>query len=112
MKEFVKKYVDTESKNPKEVAFAKVVKEAKCNVCHKGKKKKDMNPYGVELKKLLDKKTDKKDIKKIQAALEKVAGMKSDPKAEKAPTFGELIQQRKLPGGKPQTKAGKKPAAK
>lgn len=101
MKEFVKTYVDEESKDSQEAAFAKVVTEAKCHVCHKGKSKKDMNPYGAELKKLLDKKTDKKDIKKINAALEKVAAMKSDTKDEKAPTFGDLIKEHKLPGGKP-----------
>jgi len=35
--------------------FAAAVKEAKCNVCHAGKKKADRNAYGAELAKLLDK---------------------------------------------------------
>jgi hypothetical protein len=36
-----------------------------------------------------------------QAALNKVAGLKSDPKDPKSPTFGESIKAGKLPGGEP-----------
>ena len=101
MKEFTAKYVNKESTDPKDQAFASAVKSAKCYVCHKGKKKKDRNVYGDALSKLLDKKKDKKNKEKIRSALEKVAKLKSDPKDEKSPTFGELIEQGKLPGGKP-----------
>lgn len=76
-------------------AFAELVKSAKCNVCHEGKSKKNRNAYGEKLSELLDKKADKKDVDKIRASLEKVAGMKSP----EGPTFGELIAEGKLPGG-------------
>lgn len=97
-KEFMKHYkVDKESKEKTD--FAKAALEAKCYVCHQGKKKKHRNRYGAELSKLLDKKKDKKDKKKIIEAIEKVAKMHIDAKDEKSPTYGELIKAGKLPGG-------------
>ncbi len=97
-KEFMKLYkVDKESEEKTD--FAKAVLEAKCYTCHQGKKKKHRNRYGAELSKLLDKKKDKKDTKKIIEALEKVAKMPSDAKDKKSPTFGDLIKAGKLPGG-------------
>ena len=97
-KEFETKYVKAEPATPEEQALSAAVKEAKCNVCHVGTKKKDKNNYGLALDELLDKKTDAKDAAKIQEALEKVAAMKSDPNDAASPTFGELILQGKLPG--------------
>jgi hypothetical protein len=76
-----------------------VTKKVKCFICHQGKSKKNHNPYGIHLVKLLDKKEDKKDTKKIKAALEKVGKLHSDPKDDKSPTYAELIAQSKLPGG-------------
>ncbi|MBI3838144.1 MAG: hypothetical protein HY288_09465 [Planctomycetia bacterium] len=98
-KEFENKYVKKESTNDSEKALAAAVAKVKCNVCHMGKTKKVRNEYGKALDELLDKKTDIKDIPKIQAALEKVAGMKSNPNDPSSPTFGELLEQGKLPGG-------------
>ena len=98
-KEFENKYVKKEPANDSEKALAAAVAKVKCNVCHAGKTKKERNEYGKALKGLLDKKTDIKNIPKIQKALETVAGMKSDPKDPSSPTFGELIEQGKLPGG-------------
>jgi cytochrome c553 len=99
-KEFVKKYVKADAADGPDKAFAEAVKTANCNVCHAGKtNKKTRNEYGKALDELLDKKADIKNTEKIQEALEKVAGMKSDPKNSNSPTFGELIQQGKLPGG-------------
>jgi hypothetical protein len=96
---FMKEYIT----NHKDKEYAKYVKtEAKCNICHRGKvnpKNIHHNAYGKELVKLLDAKKDAKDQKKIQAALQKVAKMHSDPKDEKSPTYGELIAASKLPGG-------------
>ena len=100
-KEFILKYVKKESEDPKEQEFAKTVKEAKCHVCHKGKKKKNFNVYGAALSELLDKKKDKKDKKKIIESLDTVSKQKSDPKDDKSKTFGELIAEKELPGGKP-----------
>lgn len=95
--EFYKLYVNDHS--DKEFS-AYVKKEAKCNICHQGKKPgPHHNAYGKQLAELLDAKTDKKDKKKIAEALAKVAEMHSDPEDDKSPTFGELIADSKLPGG-------------
>lgn len=79
--------------------LAAAVETAKCNVCHKGKKKTDRNAYGEALAKLLDKKADKDDVEKIRKALETVANESSNPDDPAAPTFGDLIEEGKLPGG-------------
>jgi len=97
--EFKAVYVKADSADPAEKALATEVETAKCNVCHVGKSKKDRNAYGHALADLLDKKEDAKDVAKIRAALEKVAGMPSDPAQPDSATFGALIKQGKLPGG-------------
>jgi hypothetical protein len=79
--------------------LAAEVEKAKCNVCHVGKKKTDRNAYGHALAELLDKKTDKDDVEKIRKALETVANESSNPDDPAAPTFGDLIEAGKLPGG-------------
>ena len=79
--------------------LAAAVETAKCNVCHKGKSKKDRNAYGEALAKLLDKKEDKDNVEKIREALATVAKESSDPANADAPTFGALIEAGKLPGG-------------
>ena len=92
-KQFFAKYADTDSE------FSDLAKEAKCFVCHQGKKsKKNRNAYGQALHEHIGKK-DRKDEEKILAALETVAAEKSDPEDESSPTFGELIAEGKLPGG-------------
>jgi hypothetical protein len=83
----------------KDKEFVKSVTDAKCHICHVGKKRTDRNVYGEQLAKLLDKTKDKANKKKIREALEKVAAMPSDPKNEESPTFGELIHAGDLPGG-------------
>jgi hypothetical protein len=98
--EFKSKYVKKDSKEKKDQEFTKLVTEAKCNLCHLGKSKKDRNPYGVELSKLLDKKADKDNKDKIQSVLAKVEKLPVNPKDKKSPTFGDLIKAGKLPGGK------------
>lgn len=96
--EFMKLYkVDKSAADKSD--FAEAVLDAKCYTCHQGKKKKDRNPYGMELAVLLDKKKDAKNPKKIIEALEKVAKVHVDPKDEKSPTYGDLIKAGKLPGG-------------
>lgn len=107
-KEFEAKYVKADPSTPEEKALAAAVGQAKCNVCHVGKKKKDRNAYGEALSVLLDKKKDMKDKAKIQAALDKVAAMKSNPDDPGSPTFGELIEQGKLPGGEETAQASAK----
>jgi hypothetical protein len=99
--QFDVKYVKKDSKDVKQKAFAEIVAEVKCNLCHQGKSKKDRNPYGQELAKLLDKKADMKNVEKIKKVLDQVAKLKFNPKDKKSLTFGELIAAGKLPGGKP-----------
>jgi hypothetical protein len=79
--------------------LAAEVETAKCNVCHKGKSKKDHNAYGDALAKLLDKKADKENKDKIREALAAVAKESSDPENASAVTFGALLEEGKLPGG-------------
>jgi predicted Ser/Thr protein kinase len=79
--------------------LAAEIEAAKCNVCHKGKNKKDRNAYGEALAKLLDKKEDKDNKQKIREALETVAKESSNPADAAAPTFGALLDEGKLPGG-------------
>jgi hypothetical protein len=97
---FLKEYIN----DHKDKDFAKMVKtKARCHSCHRGKKVvKDHcfhNEFGKHLIALLDPKKDAKDVDKIKAALEKVVNMRSDPKDENSPTYGELLEQGKLPGG-------------
>ena len=77
--------------------LAAAVAEAKCNVCHVGKSKKDRNVYGQAIGGKLEKNT--KDADAIRKALDAVAAMSSDPANPVAPTFGDLIAEGKLPGG-------------
>lgn len=94
MKQFQVIYIAEDNSDPAVLEFAKAVETAKCNICHKGKSKKDRNPYGEELSKLLDKKDDAKNDPKIQEALKSVEDKKADG-AEL--TYGELIKQGALP---------------
>ncbi len=96
-KVFVKEYIQ-DHKDKEYAEFVK--KKAKCFVCHQGKKKKHHNEFGEHLEDLLDKKKHKKDKAKVNEALKKVLAMHSDPKNKKSPTYLELIQKSKLPGGK------------
>jgi hypothetical protein len=61
------------------------------------KSKKLRNAYGQALDELLDREADADNKAKIDAALDKVAGMKCDPKDSKSGTFGDRIKQGKLP---------------
>ncbi|MFM7206711.1 MAG: hypothetical protein ACKO4T_08590 [Planctomycetaceae bacterium] len=97
IKQFADEFKATYVKDGTPLAAA--VDEAKCNVCHVGKSKKDRNAYGNALAERLDKKDDKVNKEKIQKALDDVAALSSDPAKPDAPTFGELIAAGKLPGG-------------
>ena len=96
-KEFEKMYLTDKSSED----FKKTVKSNKtgCFVCHQGKKRKNNNPYGAELAKLLDKKKHARDKEAIAAALKKVEPIRSKKDDKKSPTYGELIKDNKLPGG-------------
>jgi hypothetical protein len=112
-KEFQKRYITP--KTDKEFAELAMDKKISCLLCHQGKKRKNHNPYGKHLVKLLDKKKDRKDVEKIVAALKKIEKMHSDPKDDKSLTYGELIKANKFPGGsledlKKEPKAEDKPS--
>lgn len=95
--EFDHLYVKKDATNGTEKALADAVKKVKCNVCHVGKDKKQLNDYGKALGELLDKKADKKNKEKILQALEKVGGMHSDPAKPDSPTYGDRIKNGELP---------------
>ena len=95
--EFDHLYVKADSTDEKDKAFAESVKKVKCNLCHVGKNKKDLNAYGKALGELLDKKADKKNKEKIQQALETVGGMHTDSTKPDSPTYGDRIKNHELP---------------
>jgi hypothetical protein len=106
-KEWVAKYTKPDSADEQDKVYAKLITEkVKCGVCHMGNDKKVRNAYGTQLSMLVKKDNFKaerlqaepdKCKAEIIAALDAVAAMKSGD--DKSPTFGELIAQRKLPGG-------------
>ena len=94
---FQAKYVKPESTQANDVALATAFRQASCAVCHAGgANKKIRNDYGKQLAKLVSKQ-DKKNRAKIQAALDAVAKLKSNPSDAGSPTFGEKIANGKLP---------------
>ena len=87
--EFKQKYLGEDSK------MAKALGEtSSCNVCHVGANKKKRNDYGAAFQKVLKKNGGQAAIVE---ALDKVAKQRSKPKDDKSPTFGELIEEGKLP---------------
>ena len=87
--EFKQKYLGEDTKMAKALG-----KDSSCNVCHVGMNKKKRNDYGAAFQKLLKKKGGQPAIVE---ALEKVAKQRSNPKDDKSPTFGELIEEGTLP---------------
>ncbi|MGE4001248.1 MAG: hypothetical protein AB7I48_13620 [Planctomycetaceae bacterium] len=76
--------------------YEKLAEEAKdCGVCHggeKGKDKKQLSDYAMELKKALDAKN-VKEAEKIDAAFDKAA----EKKCGEDKTYGDLLKDGKLP---------------
>jgi predicted adenine nucleotide alpha hydrolase (AANH) superfamily ATPase len=108
-KVFEEKYVGDKSTDVQKSIAAHIERVEKCNVCHDPRKddsgkasKKNRNPYGEALAKLLTK-DDKKDTKKITESLGKV----EKEKVEKAKQlFGELLKEGKLPFEYPASEVG------
>ena len=92
--QFTEMYVTDETSEE----YTKLVKKARCYVCHQGRNKKNHNPYGEALEEFLSK-GDAKDTEKIVDALKKVGEMNSDADDKESPTYDELIAEGKLPGG-------------
>ncbi|MBM4091699.1 MAG: hypothetical protein FJ276_20070 [Planctomycetes bacterium] len=88
----------------KDSKIAQAAEEAKCDVCHYGKKKKDRNDFGVAVSKYF-KKTDydslKDDKEKLKAAIETALKKAEAEKSVSGKTFAELIKEGKLPGTPP-----------
>ena len=75
----------------------KPAETAKCTICHFGKEKKNRNDYGKTVQKALG--AEKVMVKaKIVDAFKKAAGEKSSVEGK---TFGDLINEGKLPGKAP-----------
>lgn len=71
----------------------------RCFACHQGKKRKNHNPFGEELTKLLDRKKDSKDVEKISASIKQVLAEHVDPNDPNSETYGERLAAGKWPGG-------------
>lgn len=83
--------------------FRKLVMKAKCFVCHRAGETDDEddkpnNRYGEAMAEHVGE-ADKKDKKKIVAAIKLIADEPSDPDDASSPTFGDLIESGELPGG-------------
>jgi hypothetical protein len=78
----------------------------KCNVCHKGKEKKDRNEFGMAVSKYLkkgdfagdDKKFDPKSPEGQKALAEGLEAALKE-KADNGKSFGDLLKENELPGG-------------
>lgn len=99
--QFYSFYLNEQSTNLEDIAYVTAVRDAKCNLCHWGNRKKDKNTYGIELAKLLAGTADKRNSEKIRNALIRAAEAKSNPDDVDSKTFGELIAARQLPGAEP-----------
>lgn len=112
---FKKDYLD--KLEDKKFAEAVDKPDVRCLVCHQGKKKKDnRNALGQELAKLLDRKKDLKNDKKITESIQKVLDMHVDPKNEKSETYMDRLKASKWPAGdldelkkEPKVEPGKEP---
>lgn len=94
--QFAAKYVKPQSTDPKDAAFKRAVEKTDCLICHNSKKGKGLTIYGREFKNLV-RNRDLKNPQKVSAAFDKLAAMKSSRNDPKAPTFGQLFEQGKLP---------------
>ncbi len=95
--QFRAKYIKPDSNNPQDIALRDAFDGAGCNLCHVGEDRTNRNAYGRALATLVSRKTDTRNKEKIQAALDKVAAMKSRPEDPRSPSFGEIIASGKLP---------------
>ncbi|HEX4144611.1 MAG TPA: hypothetical protein VHY91_13985 [Pirellulales bacterium] len=99
---YIKETPATEAARSLKAAF--VTKS--CGVCHPDSKdKKNRNNYGKAIKKFIPADLDKaglealkKNAPQIKELLEKAAKEPSDPKNPNSPTFGQRIEEGKLPG--------------
>lgn len=77
--------------------------ELKCNLCHYGKSKKNLNDYGKSLHKLLEKNNFKEERlkaepEKVKAEFEAAFTKTEGEKSKSGETFGERLKAGKAPG--------------
>ncbi len=96
--QFHAQFKDLYIKDSENADWVKLANKAKCLVCHQGKSKENLNPYGHQVHELLGPK-DKKNVEKIVAALKEVAELPSVADDDTSPTFADRIAEGKLPGG-------------
>ncbi|MGO9111986.1 MAG: hypothetical protein ACLP9L_22395 [Thermoguttaceae bacterium] len=102
LEQFKALYVKPKTTDHTMQIFNEAVEAKGCTICHRGqpaKPTKEWNTYGTQLKTLLNAKRDAQNPKAIRAALGKVSRMKSNPDDPQSPTFGQRLQQGKLPVG-------------
>ncbi len=109
-KVFEEKYVGDKSTEVQKTLAANIDRVSKCNVCHDPRKddsgkasKKNRNPYGESLAKMLTK-DDKKDTEKITKSLVEVEAKKIPDSAKE--TIGALLKDGKLPYEYPESEVG------
>ena len=104
---FKKQWDETYVADNKNEAFVAAAEEAKCNVCHYGKSKKNRNDYGEALHKYLEKDEFKSarvkaEPEKVKAEIEEAFKKVAEMKAKDGETFGEKLEAGKLPGTAPE----------
>lgn len=114
LNKFKKPFEDRYVRPSPDDAFKALAKKTNCIVCHvKGEKKDVYNSYGKLLDELIPgrakqriddataagRKEEEEQlvVKELEAALNKVEGMKVDPKDAASPTYGELLKSGRLP---------------
>ncbi|TWT47823.1 hypothetical protein [Botrimarina hoheduenensis] len=97
--EFQKEFLRTYAGKDADRGFRTLAKKAKCYACHQGKEDRtNYNVYGQALTAHLTE-DDRKDKKKIVAALRTVEQEPIDSADETSGTFGERLLRNELPGG-------------
>lgn len=90
------KYVNRNSKDENDVAVAQAFQDARCTICHPGDDKHRLSRYAAQLSMRVGA-HDRKNKKRIQAAMQEVGAMRSDHRDPKSPTYNELFRQGKFP---------------
>lgn len=96
-KQFMEEWMELYITDDTDEQLSADAKQAKCFICHQGKKKDNHNPYGIHFVERLGK-GDRKDVEKIVAAIKEVGDLPSSQETG-SPTYAELIAEGKLPGG-------------
>lgn len=78
-------------------ALAAQARQAKCNVCHYGKSKKNRNDWGQAIMNHIGEKN-QRDVEKI---IEALTNAEKEQKPGTEMTFGDLLKAGKLPGSEP-----------